>query len=75
MIASRWHIVRWFFYAVALAAFAYGTYKLHVVPDRATRLDFWLVMGSIVIAGIFTLMEHLRVRRQRRKHGYQFPAP
>lgn len=66
MVASRTHVARWLFYAATLAAFAYGTYKLHVVPARATRLDFWLVMGSIVAAGIFTVVEQFRIRRQRR---------
>ena len=70
MTASRRQVIRWCFYAVTLAAFVYGTYKLHVVPEHATRLDFWLVMGSIVAAGIFTLMEQLRVRRERRNRRY-----
>lgn len=73
MTASRLRVIRWFFYAVTLAAFAYGTYKLHVVPARATRLDFWLVMGSIGAAGIFTLVEQLRVRRERRNQRYSAP--
>lgn len=64
--ASSRLAVRWLFYTVALGAFGYGTYKLYVVPDRATRIDFWLVTGSIIAAGIFTVIEQLRVRKQRR---------
>lgn len=64
--ASNRHGIRWLFYAVVLTGFGYGTYKLHVVPRDATRFDFWLVMGSIIAAGVFTLIDQLRARKQRR---------
>lgn len=73
MTVSRRHVMKWMVYAVTLVAFAYGTYKMHVVPGRATRLDFWLVMGSIVAAGILTLVEQLRARRERRNQRCSIP--
>ena len=66
MTANRHNIFRRIFYAVILGAFGYGTYKLHIASEHATRLDFWLVVGSVIAAGTFTLAEQLKARKQRR---------
>jgi uncharacterized membrane protein YciS (DUF1049 family) len=61
---NRYRVIRLMCYVAILGAFANGIYKLYVIPHRATLFDFCLVIGSIVIAGIFTLAEQLKTRRQ-----------
>jgi hypothetical protein len=56
---------KWVNAAILLVAFAYGTYKMWIVPEQATHADFGILMGGIILAGILTLLEQIRARKRR----------
>jgi len=51
---------------LACGCFSCGTYKLYIVPERAIPLAFWMVMISVVGAGVFTMSKQLRAFRQKK---------
>jgi hypothetical protein len=61
------HVLMRLFGLLVCGLFAYGTYKLHIVPERATPFDFWMVMGCVAGAGVFTILKQLRAFRQKRR--------
>lgn len=62
-------VLRFLCYLAIIGAFAYGIYKLYIVPNQATLFDICLVIGSTVIAGVFTLAEQLKIRRERNQRN------
>jgi Ca2+/Na+ antiporter len=52
---------------IVVVGFAYGIYKLWIIPERASKTDLIIVIMSVVFALILTITKTSRDKKKRYK--------